>query len=730
MATLIFTAIGTAIGGPLGGAVGALIGRQVDGAILGSPSREGPRLKELSVTSSSYGTAIPRHFGRMRVAGSILWATNLVEHTDTQGGGKGRPSVTTYNYSVSLAVALSSRPLSRVGRIWADGNLLRGAAGDLKVGGKMRFYAGHGDQAPDPLLAAAEPGGKCPAYRGLAYVVFEDLQLSDFGNRIPALTFEVFSEDAFLSVADLVDGVVDNVDAEIPLGEIQGMSVEGSLADALAQLDPVYPFDCDVAGDTLTLRRGGAVAPIVLSAPASATTDDGTRQDDGFSRRRMSTTETPLALIRYYDVNRDYQPGLQRVSGRPEPGQPAGLDLPAALSPAGAHALIERAARRAGWARQSISWRTAEIDPRVKPGSLVRIPDQPGVWRVNDWEWRSDGLELALWRVPVTTEGFAAGIATDPGRAAAPIDALNGPTLLTAFEIPWDGTGTGDAAAIYAAASSTAAGWAGAALFVDQGDGQLQPAGSALRTRCTLGHSTTALQGASSLLFDRSNTVIIVLLSDDMMLADATGKQLALGANRALLGEEIIQFARAVPLGNRHWRLEGLLRGRGGTEQAVGGHTAGEPFVLLDARLTPLDDALIGDNPAAVVVAIGLGDTDPATTPILCRGLTRRPLSPVHARSTLNADGSLTLRWTRRARGAWAWLNGVETPLHEQAEAYDVIVGSAAAPVAQWTTAGPSTTIDAGQLAQLSAGSPGAAIMVRQRGSYAVSEPLLLGHLT
>jgi hypothetical protein len=72
MATLVFTAIGTAIGGPLGGAIGALIGRQVDGAIIGSGSREGPRLSELSVTTSSYGAVMARHYGQMRVAGSII----------------------------------------------------------------------------------------------------------------------------------------------------------------------------------------------------------------------------------------------------------------------------------------------------------------------------------------------------------------------------------------------------------------------------------------------------------------------------------------------------------------------------------------------------------------------------------------------------------------------------------------------------------------------------------
>ena len=30
-----------------------------------------------------------------------------------------------------------------------------------------------------------------PAYRGVAYVVFEDLALGDYGNRVPQFTFEV-----------------------------------------------------------------------------------------------------------------------------------------------------------------------------------------------------------------------------------------------------------------------------------------------------------------------------------------------------------------------------------------------------------------------------------------------------------------------------------------------------------------------------------------------------------
>lgn len=172
-------------GGPLGGALGALIGRQVDATIIGGRKIEGPRLKELSVQTSSYGSALPLHFGRIRASGTVIWATELVERREKSGGGKGRPSVTNFSYSASFAVAVASRPIAGIGRIWADGNLLRGEAGDLKVGGQLRVYSGQGDQPVDPLLAQAEGMARNPAYRGLAYVVFEDLELADFGNRIP-----------------------------------------------------------------------------------------------------------------------------------------------------------------------------------------------------------------------------------------------------------------------------------------------------------------------------------------------------------------------------------------------------------------------------------------------------------------------------------------------------------------------------------------------------------------
>lgn len=729
MATLLLSAVGTLIGGPLGGAVGALVGRQVDNAILGG-RREGPRLKELTATTSSYGAPVPRHFGRMRVAGSIIWATDLVEHASSDGGGKGRPSITTYTYTASFAVALSSRPIVGIGRIWADGNLLRGEAGDLKAGGALRIHTGHGDQDPDPLIAAIEGDGECPAYRGLAYVVFENLELGDFFNRIPALTFEVVADDGGISLAEIAGELLEDADTDVALEGVSGFSCEGPLADTLTLLDPFYPITCDAGGERLTIARERLQAePMALPPPAIAVEDGDFGAASGQLRRRSPLSSSPPEILRYYDRDRDYQPGMQRAPGRPGPGQPRTVELPAALGAAQARQLAEKAARTSYWRRETLAWRCAQLDPAVAPGAIVTAPGQPGRWRVEEWEWRESGVELSLSRVIPQEAATPSGAPVDPGRVNPPPDLPAPATVLAAFELRWDGTGNQDTPQILAGASAANASWSGAALYADDGSGELTPLGPTGRARSILGAAEDALPPASPLLLDRASAVTVELIDPAMDLRDANVRQLAAGANRALLGEELLQFARAVPLGSGRWRLEQLLRGRGGTEAAVSGHSAGERFVLLDGRAVALDPARVGTSPEAAIVAVGRGDNEPIASAIALRGSTLRPLSPVHPRVTVADGGGLTFDWTRRARGAWQWRDGVDAPLVEQAEAYIVTYGPLDAPLAFWSVSEPRLVIAAGLATDLAAQLPGGAFAVRQQGSHALSPPLHLATL-
>ena len=203
MATLALMAAGSWLGSTLfgsatllgmsaaaiGGTIGAIAGSLVDNALFARSTSVSGAKADLSLTTSTEGAVIPRLYGRQRMAGQIVWATKYRETTtsETTGGGKGGPSVTTttYSYSISIAVGLCEGPISRVERIWADGN-------DLDLSNvTWRVHTGTETQEPDPLIEEIEGAGNTPAYRGLAYVVFEDLALEDFGNRIPQLQFEV-----------------------------------------------------------------------------------------------------------------------------------------------------------------------------------------------------------------------------------------------------------------------------------------------------------------------------------------------------------------------------------------------------------------------------------------------------------------------------------------------------------------------------------------------------------
>jgi hypothetical protein len=729
MATLILSTAGSQIGGPIGAALGALIGQQLDQAIFGSGKREGPRLRDLKFTTSSYGTPIARHHGRLRAGGSLIWATDLSEASET-GGGKGKPSTTSYSYSASFAVALSSRPIQDIGRIWADGNLLRGEAGDLKVGGTLRVYSGHGDQAPDPLIAS-DRGEDCPAFRHIAYAVFEDLELADYGNRMPALTFEVIADDGEVTLAELVAPLGEPVETERGLAGLEGFTLEGGpLADTLAGIDSLYPLVLDTAGDGLAIGAGDEVPaePAMLPPPAATPDDDSFGREDGRLLTRLAGAAALPDELRYYDLERDFQPGLQRADGRARQGRSRTVEFPGSFAAETARGLINAAAERAGWARETLAWRIAELDPALGPGSIVRVPDCAGNWLVESWEWRDQGVELELRRLP---RGPARQPAADAGTVLSQPDLPSAPTLLEAFELPWDGTGSGDAPAIYAAASSTGAGWSGAALYADRGTGGLIPLGGSGSRRSTIGQTVGPVAPSPALLIDRQAAIEVQLAAPDFALASTTPEGLAGGANRALVGGEVLQFLTATALGDGLWRLTGLLRGRGGTEAAaLAGHLSGTGFVLLDGAPVALDPAKAGPSAGTAIVALGRGDAGPVSDPIANPGITLRPLTPVHPAAVRNADGSLALGWTRRARGAWGWPDEVELPLGEQLEAYRVGLGPAEAPLLLWDVTGPSLALDSATVSALEFDHPGADLWVRQVGSHAQSDPLLLATLS
>src|SRR6185369_1897100 len=169
---------------------------------------EGPRLDELDVSTADYGTPIPRFWGMRRFECPIIWAEKLHEVKKKSKGKAGKYA--DYKYYGTWAVAIADHEIESVRRIWLDRHLSYDVSGTgpisiaslfknndtvkLTSGRNMSIYLGTETQTPDPRITewCEDRYGPdtCPAYRGVSYIVFEEIPLEKFGNRIPQISVE------------------------------------------------------------------------------------------------------------------------------------------------------------------------------------------------------------------------------------------------------------------------------------------------------------------------------------------------------------------------------------------------------------------------------------------------------------------------------------------------------------------------------------------------------------
>ena len=708
MATLILTAVGTAIGGPIGGAIGSILGQSLDRNLLFAPkARHGPRLRELAVQTSSYGVRIPKIFGTMRVAGVVIWSTDLIESRSTSGG-KGRPKTVNYSYSASFAVALSARPVRGVGRIWADGKLLRGAAGDFKSATEFRLHLGDEDQEPDPLIVSSEGLGETPAFRGLAYAVFEDFQLEDYGNRIPSLTFEVEADAGDVSVGSIAEEVSGGLVSAGETPSLGGYAAGGdSVRDAIEGLTEILPMPLSDDGEVLRLAATGD--PVAIPVSALSGRLELIRSAGGSLPREVSLT--------YYDRDRDYQTGLQRATTGQEAARGEAQALPAALGAGEAKALAELrlAALRARRTRAKLTlgWDHAGL----RPGARLSIEGESGLWTVR---WATIAAMSVALELQRAGGGLLPGTASaSPGQGETQPDAPHGPTTLRLLDVPI-GEPAGARPLLFVAAAGVEPGWRRAALLISFDAGETWEPAGATAAPAVMGEALNALGPGPPCLFDDASSVEIELLNAEMWLESASDSALIGGANLALLGDELIQFGRADWLGDRRFRLSRLLRGRRGTEWASGSHAAGDAFALIErASLAPLDVPAERLGGMLTVSASGIGDAEAVTASADILGESLRPPAPVHLTAHRLDSGDIRIDWVRRSRLGWSWPSGADTPLGEESESYRLEI-SGDGFLRAITLAAPSYFYTAADQAADGASEP-LHLSVRQLGTHAMS---------
>ena len=732
MASVLLTAVGNAVGGPFGAMVGSMIGSAVDQSLFGSSMiSEGPRLSDLTVQASSYGQPIPRVFGpENRIAGNVIWSTGLVETKNGgPGGGKGSrvpDSPVTYTYHVDCAIALCRGPIAGVKRIWADGKLFRDEAGVQKQATAVRVYTGTESQNPDPIMQAALGAANCPAHRGMAYVFFERLELSDFGNRLPNFTFEVEAHGA-ATVATVINELCTAADvpyldaARADYLDLRGyvLSRASTIRASLDPLRAAFFFDAsEIEGELQFFPSDGTPVARVPHHLLGAH-QFGTDRPADYETRRTADVELPRQVtVQHLDPVRDYQVNTQR-SRRSTVNSEADLtvDLPMVMDASNAKAITEQMLSMAWLRRDRTNLQLPISYLHVEPGQKLVVPLADGrerVVRVVRRELRLPGslaLECENDGSAVLSKTAVAASALVPTQQVL----LPGLTEAHFMDLPIL-RDTDDAPGFYLAGASSSSGWRGAVAYRSRDAGATYESLVALSDGAVIGTTAGALAPAAPWYPDEASSVIVNLLNPGDTLASISNIELLNGANAAAIGNEIVQFRTATLLAPGQYQLSGLLRGRKGTEDAIAGHAAGDRFVLLSAPgiVRPvLETGEFNIERTYKVASVGTSLVDAPATVFTHSARYGRPYAPAHLKGGRNGAGDLAIAWIRRTRLDAPWADGVDAPLGESSEAYqvDILDGGGAVKRTINVTTPAATYLAADQVADF--GSAQAAIRVR-----------------
>lgn len=754
MTDIAIPAAGALIGGLIGGGQGAYIGWGIGSMFASSmqktelPGRQvsvGRLTQAVFVQDSAYGRPIPRPWGLARLAGNVIWTAGIREHVRTEtrevrvGSGKSESSYTEtttyYWYTCSFAVAICQGPIFAIRRIWADGKLIynRAAwasdseiAASAKLDEIMTVYTGTETQNPDPLMQSYCGNTSTPAYRGLAYAVFEDLHLADYGNRIPNLSFEIATDGHMngdyvvphtVSVSAMLDdlaqqaGISSNTDTSLVSGQSTGfmLAEQMSALDAVHAICTAYQLDI-VESDKLKFHPTDSDS--VVTIPED---DLVPRSDAAFDLLTVSRGEEaalPLRVeVSYLDAARDLQQSVQSTARVATPSKrTVKIELPAVMAATEARQLSEMALYVKWMNRLRFEFRTTLKYLAVEPGDVVTLQrgSDEFALKVTECDVAEDGImqfqavahSAAAWNSVVAGSAGDYDVPVVPGPTPPPTDLF----LIDTHCL----SDNDDKPLFYVAAGSDDPDWRGAALYRSFDGGQtysfveLMPLG-------VVGHTNNALPDGITTTWDEANYIDVSL--ERGALETITELAVLNWGNLAIVGDELVQFQNAELIDTNRYKLTRLLRGRKGTEWATGDHSSGERFVLLSA-IGRVDMQVSEINIAYYYKGVSLGGSveDASDQIFTYTGRNLYPLAPVNIWGDWSGN-DVWINWTRRTRIGGEWRDYVDVPIGEAYERYEVEILNASNDVVRLLEVQDQTWVEYSEAMQIddfgSAQSPG-----------------------
>ncbi len=486
--------------------------------------------------------------------------------------------------------------------------------------------------------------------------------------------------------------------------------------DLIEPLLSLYSADCIETAQGLVFRsrQRASMPPRVIEIIAEREENAGLWRET-----RLHDSDLPgEAAVTYLDPGTDYEQASARASRAIAANDRVlRFGLPTVLSEATA---LERASALLRESRSGLRTLQLELSPQERAleiGDVFQLEDGPA------GRFLVTRLEIAdTIRVEARSFSPTAGNAvraSENARLASETASEGFSPRVIFLDLARDGQGPAENFARVAVFSRPFRRAFIASSSTNEG---YQPGAVIDRPAATARLAAPLLPGASG-RFDFRRALIIDL--DFGGLSSASRTAVLNGENRIAIRAdngvfEIIGFLRAVEISPGRWRLEGLLRGLHGTEDAMlAGAETGNDAVVLNASAVPvgLDSRHLGLM-RNYVVETAHGQPDPRAPYPFAGGIrAETPLSPVHLKVRRLASGDLSFRWVRRSRldsDDWA---AAEIPHDEETEAYRLEIFAGATLMRSGETLAPEWLYAAAdQLADFGAPAKHFSVRLRQLG--------------
>ncbi len=488
------------------------------------------------------------------------------------------------------------------------------------------------------------------------------------------------------------------VDVSGLYGYVRGYSLAhvGTAREILQPLMLGYAFDAIEREGTLMFRMRDGTAKAVLTSDGMI---DGTGSTGVLQLVRAAEADTTGRVrLNYVEAEGDYVArSAEAVFPDEEVRAVSQSDLPLVLTAAEGRAITERWLAEARVARDVAHFAMPPSGLALGAGDVVTLPDAGGTFRIDRVETagmqtiEAVRVEPSVYEpsddvvVSVVPRSFAAPVPTFPVFLDLPLltgDEVPQAPHLAVTATPWPGT-----VAVYSAAADS-----GYRLNLQ------------LSASSVIGVTQTALQAAVSGTWDLGAPVRVKVYGG--VLSSAAAGDVLAGANLAVIGDgssdnwEVFQFANADLVAPDEYDLNLRLRGQAGSDGVMPDvWPTGSLIVLLNGAPQQIDlaSSLRGVAQNYRIGSAARSFDDPSYVHLVeaFSGIGLRPYSPCHLVASATDAGDVRVAWVRRTRVDGDSWDGLDVPLGESSEAYQVRVVADSAVVREVTVATPSWTYSA-----------------------------------